>query len=218
MCRCLEIEPCRSFVGGTSDTGATPSRARPRMRDLLGGDASATLPNAKKEHYHALKVIFPPDTAEQPMKTLVLESTSPFQGLPELVAYDEGLFEREGIKIEWADRDEAGVKATESLVASPKGVNPFGSHGKLVEEGKADMYNACEWGNYCRVQDTVIGSRQIGRRGIVTYAAIVVRPDSPVYTPHQLANRPAGLPFYAGPHSAPRHLLAGFRPAEAIKA
>ena len=31
------------------------------------------------------------------MKTLVLESTSPFQGLPELVAYDEGLFEREGI-------------------------------------------------------------------------------------------------------------------------
>src|ERR1700740_1044740 len=85
---------------------------------------------------------------EPPMKTLVLESTSPFQGLPELVAYEEGLFAREGIQIEWADRDEAGVKATESLVASPKGVNPFGSHGKLVEQGKADMYNACEWGNY----------------------------------------------------------------------
>src|SRR5436305_4110638 len=67
------------------------------------------------------------------MKTLVLESTSPFQGLPELVAYDEGLFRREGIEIEWADRDEAGVKATESLVPSPKGVNPFGSHGKLLE-------------------------------------------------------------------------------------
>ena len=30
------------------------------------------------------------------MKRLVLESTVPFQGLPELVAYDEGLFEREG--------------------------------------------------------------------------------------------------------------------------
>ncbi len=151
------------------------------------------------------------------MKTLVLESTSPFQGLPELVAYDEGLFAREGIQIEWADRDEAGVKATESLVASPKAANPFGSHGVFVEQGKADMYNACEWGNYCRVQDTVIGSRQIGRRAIITYAAIVVRPDSPVYTAQQLANRPVGVPFYAGTHYVALHLLGGFLPREAIK-
>jgi len=151
------------------------------------------------------------------MKTLVLESTSPFQGLPELVAYNEGLFKREGIEIEWADRDEAGVKAAESLVASPKGINPFGSHGQLLEQGKADMYNACEWGNYCRVQDTVIGSRQIGRRAIVTYAAIVVRPNSPVYTAQQLANRTVGVPFYAGTHYVALHLLGGFLPREAIK-
>jgi len=150
------------------------------------------------------------------MKTLVLESTSPFQGLPELVAYDEGLFRREGIEIAWAERDEAGVKATESLVPSPKGVNPFGSHGKLLEQGKADMYNACEWGNYCRVQDTVTGSRQVGRRGIVTYAAIVVRPDSPVYTAQQLAGRTVGVPFYAGTHYVALHLLGGFLPRDLI--
>src|SRR5690242_14125723 len=150
------------------------------------------------------------------MKPLVLESTSPFQGLPELVAYDEGLFEAEGLRVEWADRDEAGVKATESLVASPKGVNPFGSHGNLLEQGKADMYNACEWGNYCRVQDTGIGSRQIGRRAIVTFAAIVVRPDSPVYTAQQLAGRTVGVPFYAGTHYVALHLLGGFLPRELI--
>jgi hypothetical protein len=34
------------------------------------------------------------------MKKLVLESTQPFQGLPELVAYDEGLFEKEGLLVE----------------------------------------------------------------------------------------------------------------------
>jgi NitT/TauT family transport system substrate-binding protein len=151
------------------------------------------------------------------MKTLVLESTSPFQGLPELVAYDEGLFAREGLRVEWADRDEAGVKATESLVASPKGVNPFGSHGNLLEQGKADMYNACEWGNYCRVQDTVTGSRQIGRRGIVTFAAIVVRPDSPVYTAQQLAGRTVGVPFYFGTHYLALHMLEGFLPREEIR-
>ena len=151
------------------------------------------------------------------MKTLVLESTSPFQGLPELVAYNEGLFEKEGIQVTWADRDEAGVKTVAKDESNPLGVNPFGSHGKLVEQGKADMYNACEWGNYCRVEDTSIGSRQLGRRAIVTYAAIVVRPDSPVYTAQQLANRSVGVPFYAGTHYLALHLLGGFLPRELVK-
>ena len=151
------------------------------------------------------------------MKKLVLETTSPFQGLPELVAYDEGLFEREGLLIEWAERDEAGVKQAETLVDSPKGVDPFGSHGKLLEAGKADMYNACEWGNYCRAGATGVGSRQVGRRAIVAYAAIVVRPDSPVYTAQQLAGRTVGVPFYAGTHYLALHLLEGFLPRDQIK-
>lgn len=151
------------------------------------------------------------------MKTLVLESTSPFQGLPELVAYNEGLFEKEGIQVTWADRDEAGLKTVVKDETNPLGVNPFGSHGKLVEQGKADMYNACEWGNYCRVEDTSVGSRQLGRRAIVTYAAIVVRPDSPVYTAQQLANRSVGVPFYAGTHYLALHLLGGFLPRELVK-
>ena len=151
------------------------------------------------------------------MKKLVLETTSPFQGLPELVAYDEGLFEQEGIVVEWADRDEAGVKTADTSLTDVKGADPFVSHGTLFEQGKADMYNACEWGNYCRVQDTAVGSRQIGRRGIVTYAAIVVRPDSPVYTPQQLANRTVGVPFYAGTHYLALHMLEGFLRRDLIK-
>src|SRR6266850_4228906 len=151
------------------------------------------------------------------MKKLVLETTAPFQGLPELVAYDEGLFEKEGLIVEWADRENDVDKRTEINVISPKGLNPFSSHGKLLEQGQADMYNACEWGNYCRVQDTKVGSRQVGRRGIVTYAAIVVRPDSDVYTAQQLANRTVGVPFYFGTHYLALHLLEGFLPRELIK-
>jgi len=151
------------------------------------------------------------------MKKLVLESTSPFQGLPELVAYNEGLFDKEGVQIEWADRDEAGLKEVARDENNPLGVNPFGSHGKLLEQGKADMYNACEWGNYCRVEDTGVGSRQLGRRAIVTYAAIVVRPDSDVYTAQQLAGKSVGVPFYAGTHYLALHLLSGFLPRDLIK-
>ena len=132
------------------------------------------------------------------MKKLVLETTSPFQGLPELVAYREGLFEKEGLTIEWADRDEAGVKTADTSLTDVKGADPFVSHGTLLEQGKADMYNACEWGNYCRVGGTAVGSRQIGRRAIITFGAIVVRPESAVYTPQQLANRRVGVPFFAG--------------------
>jgi NitT/TauT family transport system substrate-binding protein len=56
----------------------------------------------------------------------------------------------------------------------------------------------------------------VGRRAIVAYAAIVVRPDSPVYTPQQLAGRSVGVPFYAGTHYLALHMLEGFLPREQI--
>src|ERR1700716_1661728 len=151
------------------------------------------------------------------MKKLVLETTAPFQGLPELVAYDEDLFEQEGLIVEGADREKGVKKKEEPHVTSPKGVDPFASHGKLFEQGKADMYNACEWGNYCRVQDTGAGSRQLGRRAIVTYSALVVAPNSPVFTPQQLAGKTIGVPFYFGTHYIALHMLEGFLPREDIK-
>ena len=153
------------------------------------------------------------------MKKLTLENTQPFQGLPELVAYDEGLFAKEGLAVEWVDRDKgAQIKGVEYDRTSPKGGDPFESHGRMFEVGKADMYNACEWGNYCRVQDSSVQSgRQIGRRAIVTYAGLVVRPDSPVYTPQQLANRLVGVPFYFGTHYLALHMLEGFLPRDQIR-
>ncbi len=151
------------------------------------------------------------------MKKLVLETTAPFQGLPELVAYDEGLFAKEGLAVEWADREKDVEKKVRTDITSPKGVDPFVSHGKLFEKGQADMYNACEWGNYCRVQETDAGSRQIGRRAIIAYAALVVRGDSDVYTPLQLANKVIGVPFYFGTHYIALHMLEGFLPRDMIK-
>jgi NitT/TauT family transport system substrate-binding protein len=153
------------------------------------------------------------------MKTLTLETTAPFQGLAELVAYKEGLFVKEGIEVKWADR-EKGVDKTPQLDMTDvtgKGVNRFSSHGKLLEEGKADLYNACEWGNYCRVEGTKVKSRQIGRRSIVTFAALVVRGDSPVQTPQQFAGRQIGVPFFFGTHYLTLQMLEGFVPRDQIK-
>ena len=150
------------------------------------------------------------------MKTLNLETTAPFQGLAELVAYEEGLFALEGLDIKWVDRDPTEnnveiIKPTAIDIKDPSEVDPHSSHGKLFEQGQADMYNACEWGNYCRVQDSEVESgRQIGRRSIVSFAGLVVRPESEVYTPQQLAGKLVGVPFYFGTHYLALHMLEGF--------
>ncbi|HEY7301686.1 MAG TPA: hypothetical protein VH684_27675 [Xanthobacteraceae bacterium] len=151
------------------------------------------------------------------LKKLVLETTAPFQGLAELVAYDEGLFKKEGLEIEWVDREKDVDKSPQLHITDHRQAPRFASHGRLLEEGKADLYNACEWGNYSRVEDSKVGSRQVGRRSIVTYAALVVRGDSPVQTPQQLANRQIGVPFFFGTHYLTLQMLEGFVPREMIK-
>ena len=151
------------------------------------------------------------------MKKLVLETTAPFQGLPELVAFDEGLFAAEGIEVSFVDRDAGIDTKTDTNADTPKGLDPHVSHGRLFEQGKADMYNACEWGNYCRVQDTDRGGRQIGRRAIMVFAALVVPPDSDAHTPQQLAARLVGVPYYFGTHYLALQMLEGFLPRDLIR-
>ena len=79
------------------------------------------------------------------------------------------------------------------------------------------MYNACEWGNYRRVQDTSVQARQVGRRAIIAYGAIVVPPWSSAYTPQQLANKVVGVPYFAGTHYLALLLLEGFIPRDMIR-
>jgi len=149
-------------------------------------------------------------------KRLVLESTAPFQGLPELVAHNEGLFAAEGLEVEFVARGENAPARVDRTITSPLGLNAFGSHGSSAELGRAKMFNACEWGNYCRVEQSTTGGRQLGRRAIVTYGALVVPPWSDVYTPQQLANRAVGVPYYAGTHYLALLMLEGFLPRDAI--
>ena len=151
------------------------------------------------------------------LKTLALETTAPFQGLAELVAYDEGLFAKEGITIEWIDREKGVDKSAQLHITSHKDAPRFASHGSQMEQGKADLYNACEWGNYSRCEGTKVGSRQVGRRSIVTYAALVVRGDSPIQTPQQFANRQIGVPMFSGTHYLTLQMLEGFVPRDLIK-
>ncbi len=148
---------------------------------------------------------------------LLLETTAPFQGLPELVAFDEGLFAEEGLDVEFIERGQEAPQTTSTIVTSPDLVSPFLSHASSFEGGQAGMYNACEWGNYRRVQDSNVQGRQLGRRAIVAYGALVVPPWSTVYTPQQLAGKLIGIPYFAGTHYLALLMLEGFLPRDLIK-
>ena len=150
------------------------------------------------------------------MKKMRLETTSPFQGLAELVADDEGLFAEEGIEIEWVKRANS-PREVDPKITTPDGLSAFASHGEAFEKGGADMYNACEWGNYRRVQDTEAKGRQLGRRSIMVWAGIVVAPGSDVYSPQQLANKQVAVPYYFGTHYLTYQMLEGFLPRDLIQ-
>src|SRR5262249_4159379 len=62
-------------------------------------------------------------------KTLVLESSSPFGGRPELGAYDEGLFAKEGVEVVGAERDQAEIKTADTSITDVKKADKFVSHG-----------------------------------------------------------------------------------------
>jgi NitT/TauT family transport system substrate-binding protein len=86
-----------------------------------------------------------------------------------------------------------------------------------MERGCANIFNACEWGNYRRAQDTGVACRQLGRRASVVAGAVAVRPDCDIYTPQQLANRTIAVPFHAGTHYLTLQLLEGFVPRDMVK-
>ena len=119
------------------------------------------------------------------MKKLVLETTAPFQGLPELVAYDEGLFEKEGITVEWADREQGVEKKVETHVTSPKGVDPFASHGKLFEIIGISATFACPDNPRSPLHERILVGAHGGR-------------DPPLMGPGNLTKRTAAHPRACG--------------------
>ena len=61
-----------------------------------------------------------------------------------------------------------------------------------------------------------MGARQVGRRATIVCAALVVPPDSPVYTPQELAYQRVGLDYGNGTAYAGLQMLEGAMPREAV--
>jgi len=144
-----------------------------------------------------------------------MEKPSVYNGLDWLVALDEGLFAKEGLEVELVAH--GGERTTNVDITDWNKVRSNAGHAEAMERGSANIFNACEWGNYRRSQDTGVGCRQLGRRASIVAGAVAVPPDSEVYTPQQLANKTIAVPFHAGTHYLTLQLLEGFVPRDMIK-
>jgi len=154
-------------------------------------------------------------TATATRTKLVVESAEALLGLHWFVARDytakdEGLdieIITPGIqtKFDWHDprsRDHHLVSST--------------NYQKAFEQGKADIYRACEWGQIRRTYDNPKGPI-VARRPTMVYQSIFVRPDSPINATIALADKKVGVQFHQGSHYCTLAMLEGFMPRDQIQ-
>lgn len=144
------------------------------------------------------------------MSTIKIEATSAVFYLPYYVAEEDGYFVDEGLDVELIRR-RTGDETELRFIESPESVSSFSSF-KLFEAGQSQLYNACEWGQLRRSQDSQVNGKVVARRSAVASQAIIVRPDSPYNVPGDLANVRVGVNFHHGSHYLVLQLLEGFLP------
>ena len=147
-------------------------------------------------------------------RKVVVESAEAVLGLHWFVARDftvkdEGLeieIVKPGIKtrFDWSD-----PRSLDHHLVTPT------NYQKAFEEGRADIYRACEWGQIRRAYDNPDGPI-VARRPAMVYQGVFVRQDSPIEAPIALANRSVGVQFHQGSHYAALSMLEGFLPRERI--
>lgn len=154
-------------------------------------------------------------TAAMSRTKLVVESAEAVLGLHWFVARDytakdEGLdleIITPGIKtkFDWTDprsRDHHLVSST--------------NYQKAFEQGKCDVYRACEWGQIRRTYDNPRGPI-VARRPAMVYQGVFVLPDSPINATINLAGKSVGVQFHQGSHYSTLAMLEGFVPREDIR-
>ena len=132
---------------------------------------------------------------------------NPVFDLPIYVARDEGLFEKAGIEVRfqanYSERNPSDKEAFARLKES------------LFEQGKADVYNLCEWAGIDRSERSARGAQVLALRPAVGAQAILSF-ESAIQEPRDLAGIPVGINDRTGSHYTTLQSLEGALPRENI--
>ena len=152
------------------------------------------------------------------MKKIRVAPNNATHDLPMWVAQREGLFAAEDLEVEFIQEDR-------SIARPPQGENPTpeasvilaGQKESLMEQGQAELFNACEWGCIIRANAAESGMKIIQRRPVVYVHTLLVRKDSSVQIPEDLAGRSIGITWPSGNYFMAYRMLEGYLPTEQIK-
>ena len=136
-----------------------------------------------------------------------------------LVARDEGLFEKEGLDVEILNTPGTGQLGADRQ-ALKKDIFDRTME-SIYNTGGVDQYRMCEWGVMKRTVEAV----QSGQRPVkivalgaaMTRMAIVTFPDSGIFEPEQLKDRPVAVSPFNGSHFTTLKMLEGFVAKDHIK-
>jgi NitT/TauT family transport system substrate-binding protein len=132
--------------------------------------------------------------------TVNVSPNNPVFDLPIYVARDEGLFAKAGIEVRFQ------AKYWERR---PSDLDPFQRlKESLFEQGKADVYNLCEWAGIDRSEHSKRGAQVLALRPAVAAQAILSF-DKEIQEPRDLAGVPVGINDKTGSHYTTLQSLEG---------
>jgi len=123
-------------------------------------------------------------------RTIRLQSDSNAHDRPWRVAFEQGLFAAEGLKVEYHEDNPKGTAGR---------VEDFSKRWKesQLQKGALEVYPVCEWGAIERVQ-ALGGGKIIGLDTTVRTGALMMRKDSPIQSLAELRNVPIAVTWHAG--------------------
>src|SRR6266571_471236 len=158
-------------------------------------------------------------TTQPILKTVRVSMMNAIHDLPVLVARDEGFFNDEGLNVEilttpgtaqrssdhQALRDDIFARTMESL----------------YDDGSCDQFRMCEWGVMKRAVEAVDSGQRpakiVALGAAMSSFAIVAAPDSDIYEPEALKDKPIAVSPFNGSHFTTVKMIESFLKFENIQ-
>jgi len=142
----------------------------------------------------------------QSLPVLRIAPNVPVFDLPILVALEHGLFEKEGIVVEFVAKHDPLTSNQDAFKRQKE---------SLYESGQADCYNLCEWAGLDRSDRSERGSQVHALRPAVA-AQVILSFDPDIQEPRDLAGVPVGINEFTGSHYTVLQFLDGTLPREDV--
>src|SRR5262245_14427656 len=154
------------------------------------------------------------------LRTVTASMMNAIHDLPLLVARDEGFFRDEGLDVTILKTPGTAQRNADHQAIRDNIFNR--TMESLYEQGQCDQFRMCEWGIMKRAVESNIDTKHraakiVALGSAMSTFAIVVHPQSGIYEPEQLKNKPVAVSPFNGSHFTMLKMLEGFLKRDQIK-